>query len=256
MERVDRASVATFLAPAPLVRAGEVELDADVAHHMRVRRLATGADVQLLDGAGGVGWGTLRRLAKASAVVEVDSVERRAPPPPVHLLVPVADRDRSLWLAEKCAELGVASWRPVRWRRSQGVASRGESDAFQARVRARMAAALVQSEGAWLPELVAPAAPAAALDALAALRGAARLVLDPDGPPLQVALEGEPPSAVALALGPEGGFERDERDALTAAGFHLAALPGGILRFETAGVVAVALTLAALQRGAGGSDGR
>ena len=253
MERVDRASVATFLAPAPLARAGEVELDADVAHHMRVRRLATGADVQLLDGAGGVARGTLRRLAKGSAVVEVDRVERRAPPPPVHLLVPVADRDRSLWLAEKCAELGVASWRPVRWRRSQGVASRGEGDAFQARVRARMAAALVQSEGAWLPELVAPAAPAAAL---AALRGAARLVLDPDGEPLQSSLAGEPPSAVALAVGPEGGFERDERDALTAAGFHLAALPGGILRFETAGVVAVALTLAALQRGAGGSDGR
>lgn len=256
MDRVDRPSVATFLAPPPLV-AGEVSLGADVAHHIRVRRLAVGDAVQLLDGEGALGRGVLGSLAKNAATVHVDKVERRAPPPPVHLLVPVSDRDRTLWLAEKCAELGLASWRPVRWRRSHGVASRGEGEAFDARVRARMAAALVQSEGGWLPRLYAPAA----LDeALAALPDCARLLLDPDGPPLRDALgdltgvAGEQP--VAIALGPEGGFERSELDALASRGFRTAALPGSILRFETAGVAALVLTLAALSAGAGATHGR
>ena len=253
MERVDRASLATFLAAVPLLGPGEIALAADVAHHMRVRRLEPGDPIQLLDGAGGVARGTLARLDKGGAVVEVDGVDRRPPPPPVHILVPVADRDRSLWLAEKCTELGLSSWRPVRWRRSHGVASRGDGEGFQAKLRARMGAALTQAEGAWLPELYPPAEPAAAL---AALPPGGRLVLDVDGEPLLRCVGDAPAAGVVLALGPEGGLERDERDTLVAAGFRPAALPGGILRFETAGVVALALTLAALPAGTGGFDGR
>lgn len=253
MDRVDRAGVATFLAPAPLRGAGELSLGADVAHHMRVRRLVVGDAVQLVDGAGGVARGALVALAKGDATVRVEAVARRAPPPPVHMLVPVADRDRTLWLAEKCAELGLASWRPVRWRRSHGVASRGEGEAFEAKLRARMAAALIQSEGGWLPEVHG----ATSLDlALAALPESARLLLDPDGTTLREALGDAGELPVVLALGPEGGFERSELDALGSAGFRPAALPGGILRFETAGIAALALTLAALPAGAGATHGR
>jgi 16S rRNA (uracil1498-N3)-methyltransferase len=61
---------------------------------------------------------------------------------------------------------------------------------------------------------------------------------------------------VTLALGPEGGVERDERAAMEQAGFVAASIPGNILRFETAGIVALALTLAALPTGAGALDGR
>ena len=253
MDRVDRAGVATFLAPAPLLGPGDVSLHADVAHHIRVRRLAVGDALQLVDGAGGVAQGVLTQVAKGAAVVRVLGVARRAPPPSVHLLVPVADRDRTLWLAEKCTELGLASWRPVRWRRSHGVATRGEGEAFEARVRARMAAALVQSEGGWLPQLHAVAMPDAAL---AALPASTCLLLDPDGVPLRDALGGAAELPVAIALGPEGGFERSELDALSGHGFRAVALPGGILRFETAGVAALVLTLAALPAGAGASHGR
>jgi 16S rRNA (uracil1498-N3)-methyltransferase len=240
VERVDRPSVATFLAPEPLVGGGSVRFGEDVTHHMRVRRLAEGDRVGLRDGVGGVAWGTLRQLAKGFAVVDVGAVARRERQPPVHLVVPVADRDRTLWLAEKAVELGAASWRPVLWNRSRGVASRAEGPGFEGKLRARMAAALAQSEGAWLPS-VHPSAPLDA--ALAALDAGVRLLLDPDGEPL-VALPLAPP--VTIAIGPEGGVERVERDRLVDAGFRPAALPGNILRFETAGVVALALVLAPL----------
>ena len=137
-----KGPVATFFAADQIVPGATVSLDEDAAHHARVRRLDVGHRVRLLDGAGTLGWGTLVRLAKSQMHVEVESAETVDAPPAVHMLVPVADRDRMLWLAEKCAELGAASWRPVMWRRSKSVSPRGEGMTFQAKVRARMISAL------------------------------------------------------------------------------------------------------------------
>lgn len=237
-----RPTVASFVAPAPL-RVGAVALGEDAAHHARVRRLAAGAPVTLRDGAGAVGEGMIARVARAALEVELRAVRHEPRPPPVHLLAPVGDRDRMLWLAEKVTELGLASWRPVRWRRSMSVSPRGEGEAFAGRVRARMAQALAQCEGAWLPEVLPDADPgAAARDAPAGLR----LVLDADGAPFDTFAPTEGP--VVLALGPEGGLEPDELALLDAAGFRRARLPGNILRFETAGVVGVAFARAVLER--------
>lgn len=235
------ATVATFLTDGPIPDAGPVTLGEDAAHHMRVRRLDEGAAVALRDGAGRSADATLARLAKGHAVVEVLRVQAHRPAPAVHLLVPVADRDRMLWLAEKVVEIGIASWRPVLWRRSRSVSPRGEGAGFAAKVRARMAAALAQSEGAWLPTLH----PDATLEAaIADAPIGTRLVLDPGGAPPSAA-----PSAgeVVIACGPEGGIEADELAQLQAAGFRLAALPGNILRFETAAVLGAAFARALLE---------
>ena len=151
MDRDRQPSLATFFAHEALTPGASALLGEDVAQHMRVRRIEPGATVRLLDGQGGRAMGVLRRLAKTSATVEVGDVEQVAPAPALHLLVPIADKDRMLWLAEKATELGIASWRPVAWRRSRSVTPRGEGAAFMAKVRARMQSALEQSGGAWLP---------------------------------------------------------------------------------------------------------
>jgi 16S rRNA (uracil1498-N3)-methyltransferase len=236
--RAAAPTVATFFSPDGLAPGALVTLGEESAHHMRVRRMDVGDAVELRDGTGGTARGRLVRLAKSHAVVELAAVASAARPPAVHLLVPVADRDRMLWLAEKATELAVASWRPVIWRRSRSVGPRGEGAGFQAKVRARMVSALVQSEGAWLPEIH----PDATLDrALRALPNGSRVVLEPDGPPL-AALDVSAP--VAIAVGPEGGFEPAELAALDEAGFRRACVPGNILRFETAAIVGVALARA------------
>ena len=46
---------------------------------------------------------------------------------------------------------------------------------------------------------------------------------------------------VTIAVGPEGGVEADERQRFVAAGFAPVSLGGNILRFETAGVAALAI---------------
>ena len=241
MERVDRPTVATFYAAEPLAPGAAVTLGEDAAHHIRVLRLAPGERVALTDGAGHRASGTLIRVAKGHAVVDVAEVRQYDPLPPVHALVPVADRERMLWLAEKCVELGASSWRPVLWRRSRSVAPRGEGTTFQGRVRARMTAALAQSEGAWLAQAYPDATLERALAAAPA--GGTRVLMDADGAPI---LSLPLVAPVTIAVGPEGGLERAERDQLRDAGFAPASLGGHILRFETAAVAALAVVRCAL----------
>lgn len=241
MERGDPSGVAVFVTDdVPLLGATSV-LGEDAAHHMRVRRLDVGTVVGLRDGAGHVAMGTLVRLSKQAAHVEVTAVSVVPPPRAVHLLVPVADRDRMLWLAEKAAELACTSWRPVLWRRSRSVSPRGEGVTFLAKVQARMRSALGQSQGAWLPQVFPEAIPDRAC--LAAPEGT-RLVLDAGGVPMVGAGAPAFDGPVTIAVGPEGGFEPEERDALIAAGFQPVSLGGTILRFETAAVVALGIVRA------------
>ena len=242
MVSIDRQGLAaglpTFVTSEVLVPQGTCALDEHAARHLRVLRLEAGAIIGLRDGQGAVAEGRLVRLSKNAVHVEVLGHEQREPPPAVHLLVPVADKDRMLWLAEKAAELGCTSWRPVMWRRSRSVSPRGEGMSFQAKVKARMEGALAQSEGAWLPQQF----PEANVErALLATPEGDRVVLDPEGEPL-VGASASPLSApLTIAIGPEGGIERDEMDALLRAGFRRASLGGTILRFETAAIAALAI---------------
>jgi 16S rRNA (uracil1498-N3)-methyltransferase len=235
-----------FVTTEPFAAGVSCVLDEHAARHMRVLRLDPGATVGLRDGFGHVGAGQLVRLTKTQAYLEVTESVEVAPLPAVHLLVPVADRDRMLWLAEKACELGCTSWRPVLWRRSRSVSPRGEGINFQQKVIARMVGALAQSEGAWLPQPF----PEATLErALLAAPPGDRLVLDPSGDALVGAGIPLIAAPVVLAIGPEGGIEADELDALRAAGFRPARLGPTILRFETAAVAALAIARTSLGTG-------
>jgi len=240
VECADRTPVATFFATEPFVMGATVTLSDEAAHHIRVARVGIGECIALRDGAGKAAVGTLVKASKTSALIDVSEISEMPKPAPVHLLAPVADRDRMLWLAEKAMEFGVASWRPVVWRRSKSVSPRGEGSTFQTKVRARMISALLQSGGGWLPDIF----PEATIErAVAAAPLGTRLLLAMDGEPMA----GVPMKApVTIALGPEGGMETGERDAFIGAAFLPVKLAQTTLRFETAGVAAVAIATASL----------
>jgi 16S rRNA (uracil1498-N3)-methyltransferase len=228
---------ATFFAEPPFAVGAQVTLGDSEAHHIRVLRLGVGERVALRDGCGHSAEGQLVRISKSQAVIEVDYTDESLPPTPIHLLVPVADRDRMLWLAEKATELNIASWRPVIWHRSKSVSPRGDGPTFRSKVRARMIAALLQSRSAWLPEIFPEAPPDRAI---AAVPGeGSRLVLDASGTPMLHQKTLTVP--VTLAIGPEGGFEPYELEQLTAANFVICTLAPSILRFETAAIAAIAV---------------
>lgn len=238
MERDARAPVATFFTDAGLAAGKSVPLSDAAAHHARVKRLAAGDRVRLVTGDGRSAMGAIAGITKRSVEIAVESVETSARPPAIHLRVPIGDKERMLWVAEKATELGAASWQAVRFRRSMSVTPRGEGPGFAEKVRARMISALEQSGGAWLPEMLPDAAPAD----VAVPVGAMRLLLDAGGESIGTLAA---PGETVILFGPEGGLEPDERSALIAAGWRPARLAATTLRFETAGIAALAVVSAA-----------
>jgi 16S rRNA (uracil1498-N3)-methyltransferase len=237
VERSNRPPVATFFSPGAW--GASVELDEAAAHHAGVKRLQVGAAVRLTSGDGRLAEGTIAELAKRRMRIAIEESSREQVPAParVELWAPVGDRERMLLLAEKAVELGASAWRPVIHRRSRSVTPRGEGDAFRDKVRLRMQNALEQCGAAWLPESFAEVTLDVAMRDAGPVQG---VLLDGAGSPL-VSLRDALHAPVAIALGPEGGLEPDERDRFLIAGWRAASLGANVLRFETAGIAALAM---------------
>jgi 16S rRNA (uracil1498-N3)-methyltransferase len=250
VDRGDRAPVvaatpvATLFHAASLDAGASIVLGEAVAHHARVKRLEIGDRVRVVNGAGRRAMGVIAALRRLDMDVSLEQCVDVPRPAAIHLRVPVGDRERMLWLAEKTAELGAASWQAVHFARSASVSPRGEGESFVAKVRARMISALEQSGGAWLPELL----PDVAADRVALDANQRGILLAVDGAPLP-ALTRDAREPVIL-FGPEGGMTAAERGRFTAGRWSPASLAATTLRFETAGIAALAvLRAASLSRG-------
>lgn len=232
----------TFFSGGPFGEGEELSLDESAVSHARARRVSAGDDARVLDGRGGIGTGTIAAIEKRRVVLHVAGVVRVPRPAGIEVVVPVADRDRMLWAAEKCAELQVTAWRPAYFARSRSVNPRGEGERFREKVALRMQSALEQSGGAWLPDLHEEGELESVLRAVEA---PARLVLDSRGTSIGSHIRMDP---LALAVGPEGGMEPTEIELAESLGWRRTALATTTLRFETAVIAAVA-TARALQIG-------
>lgn len=241
VERHDRQVITLFCEGESLAEGASVRLTGDSAQHARVRRVERGDAVRLLDGEGGVAQSHVLALAKDEMTVSVESLTHVPRPMPLEVLVPVADRDRMLLAAEKCVELQVTVWRPVYFARSRSVSPRGEGRKFREKPRARMQSALEQCGGAWMPAIEEET------EGPDALRGAARdrrrFLLDPAGEALPRLVASVP---TVIAVGPEGGLERDELAIAKESGWVFASLSSTTLRFETA-IIAAAAVIRATQ---------
>ena len=242
MERARRAPVGTFYAPGEWRSGERVELDAAAAHHASVKRIVAGDLVQLTNGAGRRAIGVVESVSKRNCTISLGDapIEEVGRPAHVELWAPVGDRDRMLMLAEKTVELGLSSWRPIVYARSRSVTPRGEGEAFREKLRLRQISALEQSGGAWLPEVHAELSLDAALRTLESRATASRFMLDVDGESIgdiAADLRGD----VAVALGSEGGLEEHERASLITNGWRPVSLGRNVLRFETAGIAALAI---------------
>ena len=238
MVRDNRETVATLFVDQPLAEGDMISLD-QCADHIRARRLRAEDSLSLTNGKGVTAHGLLRGNDRAGWRLAIESRQMVSRKPAPRLFAPVADRTRLLWLAEKAAEIGLESWTLVGFARSASVAPRGEGSGFGDKVRARMIAAIEQSRGAWLPTVELDIS----VEALSNRSEQSRLLLCQGGRAFIPALRGATEDC-AIALGPEGGFESAELDRLADSGWTLVSLGSGILRFETAGVAALAIVRA------------
>src|SRR3989337_1278736 len=207
---------------SPLVAGGAVALDKDQAHYLgNVLRLKPGERLLLFNGK--------------------DGPAEKGGAPVVLFLPPPGTPPRLDYMAQKATEMGVSALRPVITRHT--VAERVKTG----RLLANAIEAAEQCGILRVPEVMEP-------ENLSKLIGAwdeERLLIfadeaAPHASPIE-ALKARGPGPVAVLIGPEGGFEREERAALLAKPFVLPiSLGPRVMRADTAAVAALALVNAAL----------
>ena len=239
--RTSRLYVATSLAAGT-----GIALDAAQANHLgNVLRLATGDSVLVFNGRDGEWRGTLARVGKRALAVEVVECTRpQTHALDLHYLFAPLKHARLDYMVQKAVEMGASHLQPVLTRHAQ--IARVNLD----RMRANAVEAAEQCGILTLPEVAAPLSLAAAI----AARDPVRLLVfcdedadltDPVAALRAVGRTGAP--ALAVLIGPEGGFAADERALLLGLpNVVRLALGPRILRADTAAVAALALVGAVL----------
>jgi 16S rRNA (uracil1498-N3)-methyltransferase len=207
------------------VDANRVRFDAAEAHHLRrVLRLRPGAMVEGTDGAGGLY--TIRLVALdvegGWGAIEARDEPERESPCAITLAQAILKGDRMSWLVQKATELGVSRIVPME----------------TARVVARPATESVARQTRW--QRIAREAVKQVIGEIAAY-DAAWVCWEGGGQPLVEAAAGTL-DRLLLLIGPEGGFTAEEVAAADAAGARRVSLGPRILRAESAGLAAVALS--------------
>ena len=237
------AGLVRLFVDAPLSAGAAVALDGAQAHYLRrVMRRGAGDAAALFNGRDGEWRARLRADGREPNPCRLEAERRLRPQPPASgplLAFAPVRRARVEMLAEKATELGVRALQPVSTRRAVAGLARPE------RLRAHAVEAAEQCGRLDVPDIGAPLSLAELLARPGAvvwgdLRGAAPARLLPRLPP-----------DATLLVGPEGGFDGDERRALAARDDAFAVSLGPLtLRAETA-----ALALLALWRALAGGGG-
>jgi 16S rRNA (uracil1498-N3)-methyltransferase len=215
-----------------------VELSTGQAHHLRsVLRLGPGAPVAAFNATDGEWLCHIAEIGRGGARL---TIERRlrspASEPDLWLLFAPINRARIDWLVEKATELGVSMLIPVWTARTQAERLNLE------RLRARAIEAAEQSERLSVPELRSPEALGRVLAGWPAERCLIFCDESGAGEPIGAAAARLPVGPVALLIGPEGGFDQTELDALDKLSFvSRVGLGPRVLRAETAALAALAV---------------
>lgn len=214
-------------------------MQGETAHHVgRVLRAEPGQLYELSDGKC-VWLGRIERVARDR--VEFALVEEL----PVHieelhteLLLSVVKFDAFEWALEKATEQGVARIIPLAAARSEK-ALLAAAEKRAERWKKILLESAQQCRRVSLPVLEPLTRPAVALGGYEA---GVRIMFSEaeDAPTLRSVLAGWRAEKVALAIGPEGGWTKEEFEAARKSGFREASLGKLILRTETAVVAGLA----------------
>jgi len=225
---------------AGLAAGREIELEPARAHYLRsVLRLGPGAAVAVFNAEDGEWLCRIAESGKKGVRLTAERQLRSPEPggePDLWLVFAPIKRIRLDWLVEKATELGVSALLPVWTVRTQVERVNLE------RLRAHAIEAVEQSERVSVPALRAPER----LDRLLASWPAARRLIMCDengtGEPISAAAARLSQGPVALLVGPEGGFDETELDAMGKLSFVTrVGLGPRVLRAETAALAAVAV---------------
>lgn len=226
-----------------LERGAEQPLEKDQAHYLgNVLRLKQDERLLLFNGKDGEWLAALTAIGRKGAQVSIEHQTRpQEDGPDLHYLFAPLKRARLDYVAQKATELGASALRPVLTRHT--VAERVKTD----RLRANAIEAAEQCGILRVPDIMEPEKLSKLIDDWDADR---LLIFADEAAPLASPLEALrscKPGPLAVLIGPEGGFDREERASLLAKPFVLPiSLGPRVMRADTAAIAALALVNAAL----------
>ncbi|KQS02105.1 16S rRNA methyltransferase [Sphingomonas sp. Leaf357] len=229
-----RLFVEDELAPGPL------RIDGPQAHYLvSVMRMKTGDPVKLFDDATGEWLGVANTVGRRDVMLDVtERLREREAVPDLWLCAAPLKKGRIDWMVEKACELGVARIVPVITRRA--VVDKPKTE----RLRAHMIEAAEQCGRTAIPELAETVKLAALLRDWP--EGRTLFFADEAGGVPAFAAMRAGGDAAAILIGPEGGFDDEERAAIRAVpGAVGISLGPRILRADTAAAAAVSVWMAA-----------
>ena len=229
-----------FYCPQPLLVGDTVALPDAVAHHLHVLRLQPGDELRLFNGDGGEYLAQLTSVERrrASAGIRAQVARDVELPYEITLAQALPEAAKMDWIIEKAVELGVAAIQPLTAQRCVVRLAAERAEKKQAHWLGVIVAASEQSGRNRLARL-------SELDAFGRWIDQndmhKRIVLTPRAH-LSLAdwARHQPPQALTLLIGPEGGFTAQEEAAALARGALALSMGPRILRTETAGIAAVA----------------
>lgn len=235
-----------LLVDAPLAAGGDVPLDKAQSNYLgNVLRLGAGDAVLVFNGRDGEWRATIAAAGKKALMLRPDEMVRPQPPSAdLHYLFAPLKHARLDYMVQKAVEMGASRLAPVITRRTQATRVNLE------RMRANAVEAAEQCGILSLPEVVEDMRLPEALAALAPERllvfcDEAAEVAGPLG--ALAAVQAMPAPPLAVLIGPEGGFDPQERALLLARPNVLRlSLGPRILRADTAAVAALALVQSVL----------
>ncbi|MES3025134.1 MAG: 16S rRNA (uracil(1498)-N(3))-methyltransferase [Pseudomonadota bacterium] len=229
-----------FYCPQPLDVGMHIDLPEGVAHHLHVVRLQPGAELDLFNGDGGHYLAELTTVEKRRAGARVlarvaHDVEL---PFEITLAQALPEAAKMDWIIEKAVELGVAAIVPLAAQRCVVRLSAERADKRAAHWQGVVVAASEQSGRNRLARL-GPLTPFH--DYIGQQDLHRRVLLTPRADQsLPDWARRQPPQALTLLVGPEGGYTLQEEAAAVAHGALALSMGPRILRTETAGMAAVA----------------
>lgn len=231
--------ITVLVDPRELAGQEVVVRDDTYRHLFRARRLAVGARLRVVDGAGRARWAEVAHVDRETGRLRVgEPAPSHEAPQRVELLVASLRRERASWLVEKATEIGVAA---IRFLETERTVRELTDNAF-ARLGRVAAAALEQCHRSRLPEITGPHPQEDLPQILRSLED--RRLLDAGAE--EAAEFGGPAREdrpAGLLVGPEGGWTDAEREHLLDLGARPVTLGPRILRIETAAVVGAGLFL-------------
>ncbi len=220
-------------------------------HISKSCRKVKGDKIRVTDGRGFL---MTVRITRAGKSVEGEVIERHRVASErfgVDIGVGMSKRERMSWLVEKGTELGMTSLTPLITSWSVSQRHRDEWEGHAARWKRVAISALKQSRRCYLPEIRFPCTIEQFLVRARTDRYDLTILLDHgEGsvPVLDLLEDGM--ERFLVVAGPEGGFSEPEVERITGEGLLQARLLDRRLRFETAGVAALAIIAASI----GGQD--